>query len=284
MRTVRLQVVAGNIVLVRSSPLDPVLTAPSLMAVAPQGPAAWQFKQKKGEATLSTVTLNATVSLATEGVTFTDKKGNVLLAEPAGRGVPFVPVQATGQTLVSPDDEGLYGPGQHQNEMMDYKGQQVDLIWNNTDVAVPFLLSIWNYGILWDNYPVTKASNSRDDEPLNIRKPYLKEGHEGRLMATYVNKNKPSGVLFQRSEPVTQYHFPEDQKNFLAGLKLRDALVAWEGSTADQLMSGPSLLMNPVTDYRALSREVYLPAATGWFYFYSGKTWLVAKPSRLTRR
>lgn len=91
-RTVRLQVVAGNIVHVRSSPLDSASTAPSLMAVAPQGPGAWQFKQKNGEATLSTATLNATVSLATGAVTSTDKKGNVLLAEPAGGGASFVPV------------------------------------------------------------------------------------------------------------------------------------------------------------------------------------------------
>ncbi|TPG65941.1 TIM-barrel domain-containing protein [Hymenobacter nivis] len=241
-RTVRLQVVANNIVHVRSSPLDSVSTVPSLMAVGPQGPAAaWQFKQKKGEATLSTATLNATVSLATGAVTFTDKKGNVLLAEPAGGGASFVPMQADGQAFyavrqafASPADEGLYGLGQHQNGVMNYKGQQVDLTQNNTDVAVPFLLSSRNYGILWDNYSITKAGDSRDYEPLNTLKLYSKEGNEGWLTATYVSKNKPSEVLFRRPESVIQYDFLEDQKNFPAGLKLGDALATWEGSIASE--------------------------------------------------
>ncbi|AWM32413.1 TIM-barrel domain-containing protein [Hymenobacter nivis] len=40
---------------------------------------------------------------------------------------------------------------------------------------------------------------------------------------------------------------------------------------ADQFMFGPSLLVNPVTDYKARNRKLYLPATTGWFDFYSGK-------------
>ena len=104
---------------VRSSPLDSVSISPSLMAMAFWGPAAaWQLKQNNGEATLSTATLNATVSLATGAVTFTDKKGNVILAEPTGGSASFVPVQADGQAFyavrqafASPAVEGLYGLG-----------------------------------------------------------------------------------------------------------------------------------------------------------------------------
>lgn len=40
---------------------------------------------------------------------------------------------------------------------------------------------------------------------------------------------------------------------------------------ADQFMLGPSLLVKPVTDYKARSRKLYLLATTGWFDFYSGK-------------
>jgi alpha-D-xyloside xylohydrolase len=39
----------------------------------------------------------------------------------------------------------------------------------------------------------------------------------------------------------------------------------------DQYMFGPSLLVNPVYEYKARSRPVYLPAGTGWYDFYSGK-------------
>jgi len=39
----------------------------------------------------------------------------------------------------------------------------------------------------------------------------------------------------------------------------------------DQYMFGPSLLINPVTDYRARNRNVYLPTGCGWYDFFTGK-------------
>jgi alpha-D-xyloside xylohydrolase len=40
---------------------------------------------------------------------------------------------------------------------------------------------------------------------------------------------------------------------------------------SDQYMFGPSLLVAPVYKYKSRSREVYLPASSGWYDFYSGK-------------
>jgi alpha-D-xyloside xylohydrolase len=42
---------------------------------------------------------------------------------------------------------------------------------------------------------------------------------------------------------------------------------------ADQFLCGPSLLVNPVTVFKARSRPVYLPAAAGWYDFWTG-AWL----------
>jgi alpha-D-xyloside xylohydrolase len=39
----------------------------------------------------------------------------------------------------------------------------------------------------------------------------------------------------------------------------------------DQYMFGPSLLVNPVYEPGAQSRQVYLPGTTGWYDFYTGK-------------
>ena len=39
----------------------------------------------------------------------------------------------------------------------------------------------------------------------------------------------------------------------------------------DSYMFGPSLLINPVYTYKAISRNVYLPAGQGWYDLYSGK-------------
>ncbi len=39
----------------------------------------------------------------------------------------------------------------------------------------------------------------------------------------------------------------------------------------DQFMLGPFILVNPVYEYKARSRKVYLPSGTGWYDFNSGK-------------
>lgn len=38
----------------------------------------------------------------------------------------------------------------------------------------------------------------------------------------------------------------------------------------DQYMFGPALLINPVSEFQARKREVYLPAGTDWYNFYTG--------------
>jgi alpha-D-xyloside xylohydrolase len=40
---------------------------------------------------------------------------------------------------------------------------------------------------------------------------------------------------------------------------------------ADQFMFGPAFLVNPVTEYKARSRRVYLPAGSLWYDFWTGK-------------
>ena len=50
--------------------------------------------------------------------------------------------------------------------------------------------------------------------------------------------------------------FPDDKK-------------AWDINT--QYMFGPAFLVNPVVEFKARSREVYLPTGTSWYDFYTGE-------------
>ena len=56
-------------------------------------------------------------------------------------------------------DEGLYGLGQHQNAQMDYNGEDVELAQHNMDIAIPFLVSTRDYGLLWDNDGISRFGN-----------------------------------------------------------------------------------------------------------------------------
>ncbi len=60
----------------------------------------------------------------------------------------------------SPDfDEGFYGLGQHQNGMFNYRGATIELAQNNTDVAIPLLLSSKGYGLMWNTASLTYVDN-----------------------------------------------------------------------------------------------------------------------------
>jgi alpha-D-xyloside xylohydrolase len=52
--------------------------------------------------------------------------------------------------------------------------------------------------------------------------------------------------------------------DFPADSKVRDI--------GDEYMFGPAFLVAPVTEYKARSRKVYLPAGTRWYDFYSGRS------------
>jgi alpha-D-xyloside xylohydrolase len=59
------------------------------------------------------------------------------------------------------------------------------------------------------------------------------------------------------------------------GTMMRPLVMDFRGDAkardvSDQFMFGPALLVSPVTTYKARSRPVYLPAASGWYDFWTG--------------
>lgn len=64
------------------------------------------------------------------------------------------------QRFVPTKDEAIYGLGQYQNGVMNYRGKSVLLLQANMDIVNPFLISTNGYGILWDNYSSTKFEDS----------------------------------------------------------------------------------------------------------------------------
>lgn len=119
---------------------------------------------------LATQSLTVKVSKTSFLVHFYDVTGKLLLAEAAKTMTPTTVLTTSTNnctaSFFSPVDEGLYGLGQHQQKIMNYKGQTTVLDQQNKEIALPFLVSTRGYGLLWDNYSYTlfqgnSASNTQ---------------------------------------------------------------------------------------------------------------------------
>jgi alpha-D-xyloside xylohydrolase len=66
------------------------------------------------------------------------------------------PFYQVGATFVSPEDEHYYGLGQYHEGFLDHRGHRVEC-WQNyiatggPSVCVPFMVTNYGYGIIWDN-------------------------------------------------------------------------------------------------------------------------------------
>ena len=54
-------------------------------------------------------------------------------------------------------NEKLYGMGQYSNDFLNLKGTVLELVQENTQVSIPFLLSTRGYGFIWNNPSVGRA-------------------------------------------------------------------------------------------------------------------------------
>ncbi len=184
---------------------------------------------------LSTDSIDVKVSKENGGIVFLDKNGNTILAENRGGGKSFLPIEVEGtkgytikQIFESPDDEAFYGLGQHQADDFNYKGKNESLYQYNTKVSVPFVVSNKNYGILWDNYSLSKFGDSRDYQQLDKFKLYDIEGKEGGLTATYTRKDNPAETIV-RTESTLDYQFLSLIKNLPEEFDLNNSTVVWNG-------------------------------------------------------
>lgn len=239
---VKLEVVCDHIIRVIVSPDKEISTTQSLVTVySKRADVPWNIVSDKETLTLTTKSISAVVKLKNGAVSFYDRKGNIIVHEKPLFGRSFQPAIFDGQpfygitqTFQVSNNEGLYGLGQHQDGIMNYKGKQVTFFQNNTEVAVPFLISSKNYGILWDNYSLTKAGDARSFHPLSTLQLFSKSGDQGWLTASYRNnKSKKDEVIIERPETEINMEYLNDSKIILPKeFTGATGSVTWEGSIA----------------------------------------------------
>lgn len=148
-----------NIIRVNYSILGDTAKYESLVIINEAQKTDWDHSFKDDLLYLKTDKLKVEINTITLKVSFFDNSGNILLQE---KNREFHPetvmdeeVYNVSQVFKLSEDEGIYGLGQHQEGIMNFRDDTVTLIQTNTVAVNPFLISTKNYGILWDNYSKT---------------------------------------------------------------------------------------------------------------------------------
>lgn len=258
---IRLQVVGDRIIRVQATAEQSFRSKQSLIIVPQNSKAQYKVEEQGDDLIITTAAMRAVLNEATGQITFYDLKNQVLLKEVAQGGKTFkpftVPDREIGVDIAkvpeaqkhgwswcalfdSPDNEAFYGLGQHQSEELNMKGKNEDLFQYNTKVSVPFVISNKNYGILWDSYSYSRWGNPDDYLQLNRAfKLYDKDGKEGQLTGTYVDKNGQKivrgedSIYFEYAMPETSEICNKTDKggiqNLPKGFALNGSKVVYEG-------------------------------------------------------
>lgn len=231
----KVSVVTDRIIRVTAVPERSFSDAKSLILIDQTTVPPFTVTEEEGFVTVSAAEVKAKVALATGQVTFLDGNGNLITSEREG-GRSFSPIEVEGtkgftmqQVWESPTDEAFYGLGQHQSDEFNYKGKNEVLFQYNTKVSVPMLVSNKNYGILWDNYSLSKFGDPRDYSEMDLFGLYNAKGESGGLSAFYYTNSDTSDVFVERNETAIDYENLETVKNFPEGFRFGNSTIVWKG-------------------------------------------------------
>lgn len=170
---VRLRWEAPGIVRVAARPVhdgEPQFTDGLMLDPArPREPVEFRLRASSGGLVMSDETLTVAIHGTSGNLTWRDAHGRLLFDE-AGQEARQVAAavgdsgeggyQARLGLRFSPG-EALYGLGQHEEGLLDYRGRSQHLYQQNLKVPVPFLTSSRGWGLLWHGY---SAMTFRDDQ------------------------------------------------------------------------------------------------------------------------
>ncbi len=138
----------------------------------------WSISEKNEKLIISTGALNVLVN-ADGCIEYQTKDSRKLVTEneestfiSQGNGNKI----SVSQTFTA-ENEGIYGLGQFQSGIMNWKSVPVRLSQTNLEIAIPFIVSTKDYGIYWHNYSETEFNppehelifTNTIDEEMNVR-------------------------------------------------------------------------------------------------------------------
>ena len=156
----------------------------SLTVVEQPKKTSWTYRETADSVSLVTSRVQVKIDRESGCVHFFDSKMNPVLEETKDgiwlstvtTGSAKDTVEA-GQKFRLQHNESIYGLGQHPGEAsLDYTGSSIQLLQENTKVAVPVLLSSNGYALLWDNPAITNVDVGKAD-PHAVQ--WLSEASDG---------------------------------------------------------------------------------------------------------
>ncbi|RSV32317.1 glycoside hydrolase family 31 protein [Sphingomonas sp. ABOLE] len=135
---------------------------PDLALVGQPAKTSWTLDQQPDRYLLATPAMRISVDRKTGAVALLGADDKPLVGEtdlyrrrlggtPDGEG-------AVRMVFAIPEGRAVYGLGQHQAGLLDYRGTIVRLQQANTDVGVPVLVSPAGFGLFWNNASVTEVA------------------------------------------------------------------------------------------------------------------------------
>jgi len=126
----------------------------------------FQFARDADGVSITTTQLRIKFLSATGNLVYSTIDGKDLLRERPAIPRTYESTELNGVKNTTTEDrfmlditEGIYGLGQHQGGMFNYRGATLELGQNNTDVAIPFMISSKGYGVLWNTASLTYVDN-----------------------------------------------------------------------------------------------------------------------------
>lgn len=139
-------------------------TIPDYVTILEPQKVSWDIEESENQLTISTALLKVFVN--SDGtISYKSKSGKELLAET--NEYTFINSKVENEHTVSQafhaGDEGLYGLGQFQSGIMNWKNVPIRLQQYNQEIAIPFLVSTKGYGIYWHNYSLTDFNHPKNE-------------------------------------------------------------------------------------------------------------------------
>lgn len=163
--TLKIQVCSDSIIHVLYSPTGTFPKRTDPVVIKEAWPAAkWTMQSNDDSVTLTTSLLKVTVTRNNGALTYSDLNGNSLLLEQS-RSMTSEKVngedsyRAESAINIYGSHEALFGLGQHQAGVWNYRGESVDISQENTNISVPLMLSSKGYGIFWNNDSRSRFNN-----------------------------------------------------------------------------------------------------------------------------